>query len=88
MRRHNVKTDPQWDVLNLLVLQLVLPEELLHDVGHSLHAGDCVALVVEVEKIPGLSTQRKEEPNALGSSGQNIQILIKTVLNFQMVNIE
>ena len=62
----------------LLVIQLVLPEELLHHVGHSLHAGDGVALVVEIQQIPGLAAQRKEETDTLGPPGENIQVLKET----------
>ena len=62
---------------HLLVLQLILPEELLHHEGHALHAGHGVALVVEIQQVPGLATQRKEEADTLGTPGENIQILIK-----------
>lgn len=61
---------------HLLVLQLVLPEELLHHKGHSLHAGHGVALVVEIQQVPSLATQRKEEADTLGTPSENIQILI------------
>ena len=65
---------------HLLILQLVLPEELLHHEGHSLHASHGVALVVEVQQVPGLATQRKEETNTLGTPGENIQILINNFI--------
>ena len=60
---------------HLLILQLVLPEELLHHEGDALHAGDGVALVVEVEQVTGLSAERQEEANTLRPGCQHIQIL-------------
>ena len=60
---------------DLLVVQLVFPEELLHHEGDALHAGDGVALVVEVDQVPGLPAQRQEEANTLRAGCQHIQIL-------------
>ena len=60
---------------HFLILQVVLPEELLHHEGDSLHPGDSVALVVEVDQVPGLATQRQEEPHTLGSSSQRVHVL-------------
>ena len=60
---------------DLLVVQLVFPEELLHHEGDSLHPRDGVSLLVEVEQVARLPAQRQEEPDTLRPGRQHIQIL-------------
>lgn len=68
---------PAVDVLQagLLVVDLVLPEELLHHEGDPLDPHHGVARLVEPHQVPGLPAHRQEDADLRVTGGQLVHIL-------------
>ena len=57
---------------DLLVVELVLPEELLYHERDALHPRDCMAFLIEIHQVASLAAQGEEELAAARARGQDI----------------